>query len=373
MNKPSLELKQKNRNNIYRLIHRNGCVSKQMIVNELGLSLPTVTQNLVELKEEGLVCEQGSFGNTGGRRARGYAVVPEARLSVGVDINRQHCSAVLVDLCGKILAQKREYRLFENTKAYYRDAASMVEALLSECSVSPDQVLGVGIALQGIIAPGGNRVAYGEILNLTGETIQRIGRDLPYPKVLLHDSDMAAFAEQWSSGLIDRAFYLSLSTNLGGALIDASAVHPEGDFGLGRIEHMTLVPDGRRCYCGQSGCADAYCSTTVLTEATEDGRLSTFFRELEAGNEATAAVWDDYLNKLAIVLNNACMLFDCPVVLGGYLGEYLDPYMDELKRRAYRRNSFDRDRDYLSLGTVRQEPVAVGAALQYVELFLASV
>lgn len=373
MSSPGMELKLKNRNGIYRLIHRSGCVSKQKIVTELGLSLPTVTQNLVDLMAEGLVREQGSFGNTGGRRARGYAVVPDARLAVGVDLNRQHCSAVLVDLEGNVLAQRRDYKPFENTHAYYQAMAMLVEALLSENGVQPAQLLGVGIAVQGIVTPDGRGVSYGEIQNITGEALDRIGGGLPYDMVLLHDSDMAAFAEHWSADPGERAVYLSLSTNLGGAIINADELRHAGSFGLARLEHMTLVPDGKRCYCGQSGCADAYCATSVLTEATEDGRLSTFFRELEAGNEATAVVWDDYLNKLAIVLNNACMLFDCPVVLGGYLGEYLEPYMEELKRRAYRRNSFDRNRDYLRLAAVRQEPVAVGAALHYIARFIESV
>lgn len=370
---PGMELKQKNRNAIYRLIHDRVCVSKQNIVNELRLSLPTVTQNLVELMEEGLVREQGSFGNTGGRRARGYAIVPEARVAVGVDMNKSHCSVVLIDLQGQVLAHEREYKAFENSEAYYREMAAMVARLVKEKEIKPKQILGAGLAIQGITTADHAQISYGEILSITGERIERIGSQLPYPKALFHDSDMAAYAEKWYQNSDERTVYLSLSTNLGGAIMGGAGMQFDGNFGLGRLEHMTIVPDGKRCYCGQFGCADAYCATTVLTDVTEDGRLISFFRELEAGQEAASVVWEDYLSKLAIVLNNACMMFDCPVVLGGYLAEYLEPYMEELKRRAYRRNSFDQNRDYLRLAHIRQEPVAIGAALQYIERFLESV
>lgn len=363
------ELKQRNRNNVYKLVYHSGCVTKQQIVAELGLSLPTVTQNLTELMQEGLICEQGSFGNTGGRRARGYAIVANARTAVGVDINDRRCAVVLVNLRGEVLQKKREYIRFENTDSYYQRVGLMVDEVILAAGVPDETVLGAGIAVQGLVNGEGDRIIYGEILKITGEGLDRIGRYIRYPKMLFHDSDMAAYAEAWMAPQEDM-LYLSCSTNLGGAVTEKNTERQDGRFGRARLEHMTLVPDGKRCYCGQSGCADAYCSTTVLTDAVEDGRLESFFERLRSGEERASLVWNDYLDKLSILINNACMMYDCDVVLGGYLGEYMEEYMPELKRRTYRRNSFDRERDYLKLCRARFDPVSVGAALKYVSEFI---
>lgn len=366
------ELKQKNRNNIYRLLHREGCLSKQSITRELGLSLPTVTQNLAELTERGLVREQGSFGNTGGRRAKGYAVAPEARTALGVDLNKRHFALVLLDLEGKVLGQLREYRPFENSEGYYRYVAESIEALLDRTGTDRSRLLGVGLAVQGLISPDRQSVAYGRVLNITGLRRETVAAHIPYPSALFHDSDMAAYAESWIGSRERRAVYLSLSTNLGGALIGPGASEQER-FGQARLEHMTLYPGGRRCYCGQRGCADAYCSTSLLTDATEDGRLESFFAALKAGAPKETAVWKSYQQSLAILVNNARVLFDAPVILGGYLAEFLEDRLEDLKEESYPLNSFDPDSDYLELSRVRSEPVAVGAALQYIEAFITSV
>ena len=366
------ELKQKNRNNIYRLLHRKGCLSKQSITRELGLSLPTVTQNLTELTELGLVCEQGSFGNTGGRRAKGYALVPDARVAVGVDMNKRRFSVVLVDLEGRVLGQRRKYTDFENSDRYYQYVADSVEDLLNDSGIPREKILGVAMAVQGIISADRQSVVYGQVLNITGLQRETVAAHIPYPNALFHDSDMAAFAEYWVRQENCRAVYISLSTNLGGALIGPGSAEQER-FGQARIEHMTLYPGGHRCYCAQRGCADAYCSTSLLTDAADDHRLMSFFTALDAGDSKAKETWEDYKQSLAILVNNARMMFDSPVILGGYLAEYLKDRLDELKAVVYPRNSFDPDSDYLQLARVHSEPIAIGAALQYIEEFLASV
>lgn len=46
------DIKKNNYSAIYHLIYQHGKLSKQEIANQLHLSLPTVTQNLVRLEEE---------------------------------------------------------------------------------------------------------------------------------------------------------------------------------------------------------------------------------------------------------------------------------------------------------------------------------
>ena len=43
---------------------------------------------------------------------------------------------------------------------------------------------------------------------------------------------------------------------------------------------MTVIPDGKICYCGKKGCLDAYCSAAILSGAAE-GKLGKFFELLE--------------------------------------------------------------------------------------------
>ena len=65
------ELRRQNRNNIYRYFYdAQTPKTKQDIANDLSLSLPTVTQNLRELMDAGLIEYAGLIDSNGGRRAR---------------------------------------------------------------------------------------------------------------------------------------------------------------------------------------------------------------------------------------------------------------------------------------------------------------
>ncbi|MCR5591947.1 MAG: hypothetical protein K6F73_10505 [Lachnospiraceae bacterium] len=61
---------------------------------------------------------------------------------------------------------------------------------------------------------------------------------------------------------------------------------------------------------------------------------------------------------------------DCDVILGGYVGAYLEPYLDEIKRRALRINTFDSDADFIKLCSYKSESIAAGAALYYISQFI---
>ncbi|MEG1166278.1 MAG: sugar kinase, partial [Oscillospiraceae bacterium] len=164
----NMEIKRFNHTSIFRLLREDSLLTKQDIVNALQLCLPTVTQNINELREEGLVTECGTKGNTGGRRAITYGIVPDARLAIGLDITRNHVTCVIVDLTGAIIYQRRERKKFENSDLYYRYLGETVRVAVAALSIPRDRVLGVGIGIPGLVTADNQTVFYGEILNFTG-------------------------------------------------------------------------------------------------------------------------------------------------------------------------------------------------------------
>jgi predicted NBD/HSP70 family sugar kinase len=137
----------------------------------------------------------------------------------------------------------------------------------------------------------------------------------------------------------------------------------------GEIGHMCLVPNGLTCYCGNKGCADPYCSVERLWEHT-DGDLGQFFVKLREGNDLFGHIWDEYLDHIASLINNIRMLFGGKIILGGYLRDHIDDYLEDLMSRVDRRNPFgERSSNYLRLSN-NMRPVETGVALYYIKDFL---
>lgn len=365
----NIEIKQRNRNNIYQLLRKHEGLSRQDIVNALQLSLPTVTQNLMELRQEGLVEECGSIGNTGGRRATAFSTVNDARTAIGVDITRNHITTVAVDLKGTIIAQTSSKVAFERSESYYRRLGEIVEETIRAGKLDRKKVLGVGIGVPGLITADNQTVFYGEILNFTGATCREFSQFIDIPTALFNDANAAGFAEMWTNPDIKSAFYIMLSNNVGGAIYNNHHQFCGEHMRAGEVGHIIIVPDGLQCYCGQRGCVDAYCAATVLSGLT-DGDLKLFFERLRSGDEKARQLWSEYLRHLAKAVINVRMLFDFPIIIGGYVGEYIDEYLPELKSHIAGKNSFEKDADYIIPCRYKVESIATGAALNFIASFL---
>lgn len=363
----NMDVKRRNRENTLRCLLGCERISQPELSQKLNLSCPTVLQNVKELAALGLVREVGTYESTGGRKAKAYAPVVDAKLAVGLDITRNHVGLVLVDLSGKVVRYTRKKRVF----ALSDDYLSQLGLLLSEFleAEEPDRILGVGISLPGIVNESGDRLLYSHALEIYDVDTAVFSRNIPFPCTFLNDANAAGLAEVWGKPAAGNLVYLSLSNSVGGAIISGGRLYTGSNLRAGEFGHNTLVPNGRRCYCGKEGCLDAYVSAKVLAEHA-GGNLAVFFDRLRRGEEETRQVWREYLECLSIAINNLRMTFDCDVIAGGYVGAFLEEFGAPLKEMLARRNTFERDGSYLKNCAFRLEASAVGAALTQIEAFI---
>lgn len=369
------EIKIQNRQRIYQYIRENGQVSKQDLVVALQLSLPTVTQNLEYLTRRGLIDTSMKIRNTGGRNATAYTYVPNAKMAIGVYLSANHISAVAVNLSGEAACKVKERIVFNlEDDGYLRKLGEIVEQVKQMANVSEDNLLGVGISVPGLISDDGEKVTYGLTLGFTGKRRAEIAKYIPYENKLVHDSYAAGYMESWIDHQVKNAFYISLSNSIGGSVIINNGIY-EGDTQKGgEIGHMTVVPEnGEICYCGKCGCFDTVCRAGNLDQYTE-GNLEEFFKILKDSDEGAILLWEKYLDDLSLAVHNVRILFDGMVILGGYVGAYIDEYMEELNRRVDERNPFgDKAKNYLRACRYKVEAAAAGAAIFYIDDFLQSV
>lgn len=365
------EIKIKNRQLIYQYIREHKQAPKRDIVTDLCLSLPTVTQNLEYLKEQKLIDTSQKVTNTGGRNATAFSYVPDAKIAIGVYITAHQMSAVALNLSGEIIGfvkERAEFALDDDD--YLRTLGELVEKVKKEAG-EDKPLLGVGIAVPGLVSSDGEIVTYGLTLNFTGKKKEEIAKYIPYECKLFHDSSAAGYMEAWAGNKIKNGFYISLNNSVGGAVIIDNIVYEGNTQKGGEIGHMTVdTQNGKKCYCGKYGCFDTVCSIEVLMQYA-NGRLGEFFKLLKSGDETAILVWNQYLEDLSLAVHNIRMLFDGNVILGGYIAPYIEEYMDNLRRRVDERNPFDdRAEKYLMVCQCKTEAEASGAAAYYIERFL---
>ena len=100
----TINLKKFNRNKVYQYIYQQKETSKLQIVRDLQMGLSTVSQNLNELEQDGLICRNGYFESTGGRKAQIIRIVEDFRISLGLGILKDMFHIVAVNLYGEAIA-----------------------------------------------------------------------------------------------------------------------------------------------------------------------------------------------------------------------------------------------------------------------------
>ena len=252
----TMNVKKINKNKVYSYIYKEKVTSKMQIVQQLQMGLSTVSQNLKLLEDEGLIEREGFFESTGGRKANAIQIVRTARVAVGIGILKDKILIAVIDLYGDAVCRTEIAADYVQEDAYYKKLGKCLEDFIAGSRISPDAILGVSIATQGVISTDGKSVSYGAIMHNSDMKLSDFEKYIPYPCRLVHDSKAAACLELWKHTDLQNALFILLNPNLGGAIISDGTVQQGAHMRSGLLEHLCITQDGPLCYCGKRGCLE---------------------------------------------------------------------------------------------------------------------
>ena len=251
-----------NRRIVLEAIRLHGPLTRADIARRVGLTPQTVANIVREIEVQGFILSQPAA-----RRGRGYpaaalAFNPEGGFAIGIHATPRGLEAALVNLAGAIVARERRDLPHIDPDTAFREIGAIVPALATR---RPNgRMLGVGLAM-----PGPFDV---ESMSFVGPTTLEGWKDVPVrqalatvtglPSFLEVDLAAAAHGEQlYGVGRDLRDFYyLYFGVGLGGTMVHDGAGLRGAWGNAGEIGHITAVPGGDPCPCGNRGCLERYVS-----------------------------------------------------------------------------------------------------------------
>lgn len=183
-------------------------------------------------------------------------------LAIGVDIGGTKVAAGVVDDEGRVLDSTRRPTPGNDVAQTEAVIAEMVAELSSR-----HEVTAVGIGAAGWIANDHATVLFSPHLAWRNEPLRdALASAIGVPVVVENDANAAAWAEYRYGAARDSrvSVMVTMGTGIGGGLV-VSGILYRGANGVGcEYGHMSVVPDGRRCACGNRGCWEMYASGTAL-------------------------------------------------------------------------------------------------------------
>ncbi|MFI6502700.1 ROK family transcriptional regulator [Nonomuraea typhae] len=266
-------------------------ISRVQIAERTGLTPQTVSVIVRKLLEDGLVVEDGSAPGTGGKPRTILRVDAAAGYAVGIHFDPESVSYVLADLAGRPLVKIHRPVRRAEPEPVVRNLARTARRLLKEAGVPGGKVLGVGLASPGPLDPDGVIVNPPRLPGWDGVPIRSLlERHVGYPVTVDNDATAAAIGERWAglARTVPSFVYLYLGTGIGGGLFLDGQVYRGRTLNAAEFGHITVMPDGPACYCGNRGCVEALCCPDAIV-ATVRERLALGAESALAGRRLSHA------------------------------------------------------------------------------------
>jgi glucokinase len=183
-------------------------------------------------------------------------------LAIGVDIGGTKVAAGVVDEQGRVIDRERRDTPGDDAG---RTATTIVDVVHALCA--RHEVGAVGIGAAGWIANDHATVLFAPHLAWRNEPLRaELADRIALPLIVENDANAAAWAEYRFGAAQGQQVVVcvTLGTGIGGGLVIDGSIF-RGAYGIAcEYGHVTLVPDGRRCACGNRGCWEMYASGRAL-------------------------------------------------------------------------------------------------------------
>ena len=246
----------------------------------LGISVPTVTKLISELKEDGFILDEGKIGTSGGRRPSIFGLNPNAGYFVGIDVARHHFHIAITDFKGNMLKYIEDIEfVLESNSGSFRQMCRMVQDNVVAAGIPWIKVLAAGVSLSGRVNPEqGYSLTYFVSDDLPLKDLFQ--RELNVPVSIENDSRALTYGEYMYLGKNANKdmIAINLSWGLGmGMILDGHLYYGKSGFS-GEIGHFPLLDNNIMCRCGKVGCLETGASGSalrrIIVEKLKAGRRS---------------------------------------------------------------------------------------------------
>lgn len=274
-----------NRGRIVEVLRRQGPLPRVELARSTGLSFPAVSGLTSRLIAEELLCEtetaatswsedtdeddaDGLNGRRRGRPAVLLTLNPAFGRIVAVSLRMNLIETLIADFSGSGLAQSR---LEIATRALDAGALcelvmTQIDAMLEATATPRHRLLGIGIALQGIVNADTGQLLWSPALSVTNvDLVKPVREAFGAEVVMANDAVAVALALSAAEPLLAQG--LSATIMVGHGVGMGVVVDGEARWGAGagsEIGHIKLGSNGPQCRCGQRGCIEAHLADYAL-------------------------------------------------------------------------------------------------------------
>ena len=250
-------------------VRRQGAVSRKQLGQMTRIRMPVITARVRDLVKRGILVESGSRPTGRGRRQILLSLNGRHGFVVGIEFDPERILAVVVDVCGRLVARSGAAMPAAKTpETILRALKGAVAAAIRKSGYPPGALQGIGVADPGVVdCRSGVTVFCSMMPEWQGVPVRdQLGARFGVP-VWLDASTRAKTLCETLHGAGQGAqdlLYIDIGCGIGcGVLVDGRLYR--GHMGLaGELGHTRVMEHGPVCNCGSTGCLETVSSYPAI-------------------------------------------------------------------------------------------------------------
>jgi predicted NBD/HSP70 family sugar kinase len=200
----------------------NGPVTRVELAAKTGLTPPAIANITNRLLRDRLILRAGRSHGARGQPATKFVINPNSCFSIGLNVDRDHITLVVLDFVGKVRARASREIHFANPATVRSFFQRSIGRLLTKAAIPRSRLIGIGVAFPDDITRAHLPDQPAEYAAWASVRVDELILDvLGIPVFIENDAAAAAIGEmQFGSGHRYRSFfYLLVTAALGGGLV----------------------------------------------------------------------------------------------------------------------------------------------------------
>lgn len=383
--KPTL-LKELNRKLAFEILKDAHSISRPELAQRTGLSKATISLLVDELLQTGLVVESGFGDSSGGRPPLILRFDPDAAYAVGACMHEYDWTIVVVNLDAQVL-RRHKVHIDEGTPEASIAALSRGIETVTE-GISGKVLPAVGLGTPGLVDIRNGVIKLAADIGWVDVPFRNlVKRSLDVDIYIANRSKVGALAEFWygtRKGVKD-LIYVSIGTGVAAGIIHQGRLFIGANSSAGELGHLTIIPDGPLCPCGNRGCLQQLVSEQAIANLARqrlrrnhDSLLrggtgkppelisaQDVFAAAESGDAVALETLDEIASYMGIALAGLINLFNPEVIfLGGPVGEASAVLAEIIKEKVrHRAMSYPMSAVQIQRSSLGTDAGAIGASV----------
>jgi len=340
----SIVIRRWNLSSIFEAIRKQGPISRIELTEITGCSAGTVSNHVRALIKKGFVIETKKGISSGGRKPVELMINSNKAYIFSIEIEVNQIKIVMFDLEIKIVMKSIiPIKCKDNYMKTLEQVFFEMDKMMEEKSLKLDNLLGIGVAVPGLIDKEKGILEFAPNLGWKNVHILEIFKDkYNLPVILDNEAKAAAIGErEFVYPKMDNMVFVSINEGIGCGVILNGELYRGASGNAGEFGHIIIDTDVPVCHCDNKGCWETLASESYivnrylkLSDSNEELTKKEIYQIGKKGDKKVIEIFNEAGRNIGVGLVNIINgLSPELLVIGGGIVEIKDYIYKEIIKK----------------------------------------